>query len=78
MEGIVHIDDERVVQLSEDLAFVHDRLNRPLGNDASLRHFLHSIWLLGLLALHLPHLAKATLADAVHVVEVGLCESFED
>jgi hypothetical protein len=36
LEGIVHIDDERVVELGENLPLVHDRLNTALCDNACL------------------------------------------
>jgi hypothetical protein len=78
LERIVHVDYERVVQLSENLALVHDRLDRPLCNDSRFRHFLHSVRLLRLLTLHLPNLAEAALPYAVEVVEVRLSESLSE
>ena len=71
MERVVHVDDERVVELCEDLPLVHHRFDAPLRDDACLGHFLHRICLLRLLTLDLPDLAEATLPDAVLVVEIG-------
>lgn len=75
LEGVVHVDQERTVQLREDLALVHDRLDAALGEDARLAHFLHGVVGLELLALDLPHLAEAALADAVQVLERRLAHS---
>ena len=71
LEGVVHVDDEWVVELCEDLPLVHHRFNAPLCDDAGLGHFLHRICLLGLLTLDLPDLPEAALPDAVLVVEIG-------
>lgn len=71
LERVVHVDDERVVELCEDLPLVHHRFDAPLRDDACLGHFLHRIRLLRLLTLDLPDLAEATLPDAVLVVEIG-------
>lgn len=71
LEGIVHVDNEWVVELCKDLPLVHHRFDAPLSDDACLRHFLHRICLLGLLTLDLPDLPEAALPDAVLVVEIG-------
>jgi len=71
LECVVHIDDERVVELSENLSFIHDGLDTAFGDDASLRHLLHSVLLFGLLTLYLPHLPKPSFSDAVQVSEIA-------
>ena len=71
LEGVVHVDDEWVVELCEDLPLVHHRFDAPFRDDAGLGHFLHRICLLGLLTLDLPDLSEAALPDAVLVVEIG-------
>lgn len=76
MEGIVHVNDERIVELRENLSLVHYRLNTTLGDYTRFRHLFHGIGLLGLLTLNLPHLAKATFADAKLVIEVGFGEGY--
>jgi hypothetical protein len=70
LESIVHIDQEGVVELGEYLSLVHNRLDTALGDDPGFRHLLHSVLLLGLLAVDLPDLPEAALSDAVLVVEV--------
>lgn len=71
MERVVHVDDEWVVELCEDLPLVHHRFDAPLRNYACLGHFLHRICLLRLLTLDLPDLPEAALPDTVLVVEIG-------
>lgn len=71
LESIVHVDDEGVVELCENLPLVHYRLDTTLGDYTRFRHLFHGVGLLSLLTLDLPHLAKTTLADAKLVVEVG-------
>ena len=75
LEGVVHVYYEGVVQLCEDLALVHDRLYASFRYNSSLGHFLHRILLFAFLPLDLPHFPKASFADAVHVIEVTLCQS---
>ena len=75
LEGVVHVDDERILQLGQDLALVDDRLDTALGDDSCLAHLLHGKVLLGLFALYTPHLAKAALADAEVVHKVCFRDS---
>lgn len=76
LERVVHVDDEWVVQLSEDLPLVHHRFDAPLRDDACLGHFLHRICLLCLLSLDLPNLPEATLPDTVLVIEIGFGQRY--
>ena len=76
LERVVHIDDEGVVQLCEDLPLVHHRFDAPLRDDACFRHFLHRICLLRLLTLYLPDLPEAALSDTVLVVEIGFGQRY--
>ena len=64
-----------MLELGQNLTFVYDGLDTALGDDARLRHLLHGVVLLGLLALDSPNLAKASLANAKMVDEVGLGDS---
>lgn len=75
LEGVVHVDDEWILQLSQDLALVDDRLDTAFGYDSCLAHLLHGKVLLGLFALHTPYLAKAALADAEVVNKVCFRDS---
>lgn len=75
MERVVHIDDEGVVELCEDLPLIHDRLDAALSDDSGLRHLLHGVVLLCLLPFDLPDLSEAAFSDAIHIVEVGLSKS---
>ena len=80
LEGIVHIDKKRVVlQFREDSALAHHGLDAPLRQDPRLAHFLHRkhIRMLGPLVLDLPHLAEASLADALLVLEEVLADSYQ-
>lgn len=70
LEGVVHVDDLRVIEAAEDLLLVHDRLDAALCDNASLGHLLHRVMLLSLLALDSPHLAEASLSDAIEVGEI--------
>ena len=65
LEGVVHINNEWVVQLSQDLPLVHYWLNGTLCYYTSLRHFFHRILLLGLLSLYFPYFAKSTFTNAI-------------
>jgi len=69
LEGEVHVDQEGVVQLREDLALVHHGFHRAFGNHPRLAHLLQGVFLLVLLPLHFPHFAEPALSNAVGVVE---------
>ena len=69
MKGKRHL---RVVELTQELLLVHDRVHTALGNHSGLQHLLHSVELLSLLLLYLPDLAKASSADHILESEVGL------
>ena len=76
LKGVVHVHDERVVDLSEDLALVHHRFYASLRNNSSFTHLFHGVLLLRLLPLHLPDLAEATLSNAVEVSKIGLGQRY--
>ena len=67
LKGVVHVDNEWVVQLREYLAFVHDRFETPLGENASFRHFLHCVLLLWLFPLYFPNLPEPPFSNAVGI-----------
>ena len=72
LERIVHVDDEQILKLGEDLPLVNDRLDTALGDDPRLGHLLHSVVLLGFLTLDSPYLAETSFTDAEMVDEVCL------
>ena len=72
LEGVVHVDDEGILEHGENLAFVHDRFDAALGDDSCLGHLFHSVAHFNFFAVYLPHLAKASLANAVVVAKVVL------
>jgi hypothetical protein len=76
LECVIHVHDERVIQLCEDLPFIHDTLKTALSQYSGLGHLLHSILLLCLFAFYLPNLAKTSLADAILVVKSTLTQSY--
>jgi|LauGreDrversion4_2_1035121.scaffolds.fasta_scaffold95600_3 hypothetical protein len=78
LECIVHVDNERIVELSEYLTLIHDRFQAPLGENPRLGHFLHGVWLFRLLALNFPHFAKTSLPNAILVVKVILRKSYNN
>lgn len=67
LKGVVHVDNEGIVQLREYLAFVHDRFETSLGENASFRHFLHCVLLLGLFPLYFPNLTEPPFSNAVGI-----------
>ena len=65
-----------MVQLTEELLLVHDRVDTALGDDTRLRHLLHRVQLLLLAELNFPDLAEATAPNHVQkvvVILVDLC-----
>lgn len=76
LECVVHIDDEEVVQLFKNLAFVDHGLNAALGNYASFGHFFHCVVLLLFLSLNSPDLPKSALTNAEVVDEVSFGYSY--
>ena len=72
VECIVHVDEERVVELAQELFFIDYRVNTPLGDDSCLKHLLHCKELLCFLLLYFPDLAKASTAYHVQKREVIL------
>ena len=76
LESVVHVDEKRVVKLSEDLPLIHHRLNTSLGKNSRFAHFLHSVVLFGLLTLNSPDFTKATFSYAELVCERRLAHSY--
>ena len=71
LKRVVHIDDEGVLELRQNLPLVDDRLDTALRDDSGFAHFLHGEVLLGFLALDSPHLAKTAFADTEVIHKVG-------
>ena len=76
LKGVVHVDDEQIIELFQNLPLVDYRLHTTLGNYASLGHFFHSIVLFFFLSFDSPDFSKSALADAEMVDEVGLRDSY--
>ena len=76
LESIVHVDEKRVVELSQDLALIHDRLDTPLRENSRFAHLLHRVIFLGLFALDSPDFTKASFADAKLISEGRLAHSY--
>ncbi len=72
LKGVVHVHDEWVLKLCQDLPLIDNGLDTALRYDASLAHLFHGKVVFGLLALDSPHFAKATLTDAKVIHKVGL------
>ena len=72
MKGVVHVDNECVLELCQNLPLIDNGLDTALCYDASLAHLFHGKVVLGLLALDSPHFAKATLTDAKVIHKVCL------
>ena len=79
LEGVVHVHEKRVMlELRENSAFAHDRLDAPLRQNPRFAHFFHceQLRVLGPLVLDLPNLAEAALANALLVLEQVLADSY--
>ena len=61
-----------VLQLSEEFLLVHDRVDTPLGDDATLTHLFHCVQLFLFLLLHFPHLTESASADHIMKLKVVL------
>ena len=72
VEGIVHVDEERMVELAKELFFINHGVNTPLSDDPRLKHLLHRKKLLRFLLLDLPYLAKAATPYHIQKREVVL------
>lgn len=70
LEGVLHIHDERVTELGEELPLSHNGVQGPPAHNPRLLHLLEGEECFGFLVLHFPDFAEAASADAVHEVEV--------
>ena len=77
LEGVEHVDEEGMVELAEQLAFVHDAVDALLLHDDALGHLFDGVLRLELLALHLPHLAEPAFAHHADELEMVLVDGFE-
>ena len=75
LKRVIHVNNEEILELCENLAFIDYGLDAALRDDPSLRHLFHSIVLLRFLPLHPPHLAEASLSNAEMIDEVSLGHS---
>ena len=81
LKRVIHVNNEEILELCENLAFVDHGLDAALRDDPGLWHLFHSVVLLRLLPLNPPHLAEASLSNAEMVDEVSLghsCTKWED
>ena len=72
LECVIHVDDKRVIELCENLSFIHNTFETAFRQDSRFGHFLHGILLLVLFALDLPDLAEAALPDCIVILEIRL------
>ncbi len=71
LEGLVQVDQKGVVQLSQDLLLVHDRLDTFLGQHLGLRHHFQCVVRSALLLDHPPHPAETPVSDRSHLPVLG-------
>ena len=67
---VVHIDEEWVMQLAEELLLVHDGVHAALGDYSGLRHLLHRKKLLLFSEDDFPNFAETASSNDMLVVEV--------
>jgi len=77
LKGVLHVDEEGVVELDEEFLFVHDGVDGALADDAGFGHFLEGEGRLGLGGLDAPDLAEAAAPDHALEVETLLRNSLE-
>lgn len=76
-ESVLHVDQERVVQLYQKLLLIEDRVHRSLHDDACFRHFLHGVELALFAMFYLPHFAEAAPSYHITEVEMVLCHGYK-
>ena len=76
LKGVVHVDDERILELRQDLPLINDWLDAALCYYSCFTHLFHGKVLLCLFAFNSPYFAEATLADAKVINEVGFRYSY--
>lgn len=67
---MVHVDEEWVIELAEELPLVHNRVHRSFRDDSAFEHLFHGVHLSALLLLDLPHLAKASFPNDIMELEM--------
>lgn len=74
LKGSDHVDDEGVLELGQQRALVHDRVDGLLLDDFGLVHLLHSQDFVCFFILDLPDFAEASFSNGVHYVEIALVQ----
>lgn len=67
----MHIDDEGVLEVGEELPFMQYGLYRLLDDNLALVHFLHGVEFVSPFSLDFPDLPEAAPADDEVELEVG-------
>ena len=76
LKGVVHVDDEWILKLRQDLSLVNDWLHTALCYYSCFTHFFHGKVLLGFFSFNSPYFAKSALADAKVINKVGFRYSY--
>ena len=67
-----------MLQLGEELLFIHDRVNTSLRYDSPLVHFLHCKQLLFLFLLYFPDLSESSSANDIVKEKVVFSYLYKD
>ena len=69
LEGIVHIDQEWTVKLSENWSFVHYTFYASFCQYPSFAHFFHCIFHLEFFTIDLPNFTETTFSNTKTILE---------
>ena len=70
LESIIHIDNERMLQPTQQFSFIHHRMDTFFTNDFCFEHLFHRIKFFGFLELNTPHFSESSFTDHVQIVEM--------
>ena len=72
MEGVAHVDQERMFELREELSLIHDGVDTSFLDDPGFGHLFHGVEFLVLLLFDLPDFAESATSDYIVEEEVVL------
>jgi len=76
LKGVIHIDEEWVVEGAEEFLFVDDGVDTSFGDDTCFQHFLHGKKLVCFLLFDFPDFTEATATNNVEEREIILVYFF--
>ena len=77
-ERVVHVDEERVLQLAEELLLIHDGVDAALGDYSRFRHLLHRKQLLLFSEDDFPNFAETASSNDMLIIKVVLINFCRD